>query len=90
MGAHQLVARLPVDLAVDCCADGWQGLVAVQQMPDALRAFFCTRNRVNRSPNCQSAGVSGLTAAAGVKRCPVEQHGAVLGIYGGDLRVKLL
>src|SRR3990172_4464877 len=90
VGAHQLVARLPVDLAVDASADRWQGAFSIQQVPDALRAFFGARNRVNLSPDGQGTAVSGLTAAARIKRRPVEQHGAVFSVDGGDLRVKLL
>lgn len=90
VGAHELIAFVPVELAGDGVADGGEGAVALNDMDvlavDALDAF----DGVCGSSSGEFAIVGGLAAPAWVEGSLVEDQAVVVFVHGGDDGLKFL
>jgi hypothetical protein len=90
MRAHQLIAVLPVKLAVRGRADGRQWCIPAKEMERIIILLLDALDWVGHAANGQPAGVTRLAAATWVESRAIEDHCTYLGFDGNDFGIEFL
>ena len=84
VGAHQLVAALPIQLPADGRAHRGERGVFCEEVEHIRPGLLDLIHRDGLAVEGQLAGIVGLSAPAGIKGRPVEDHGVLIGVHAGD------